>query len=149
MIKYLIKLSIIFGFYSSLILAQNCTSSYEPYFNGTCKRPGACRGALLNNKCPDGFLCCIEDNNNVEQSFVTSDDLKAILSLNNARTDFISKVLMEPTSNPSCSQKSFFISQLAYESQRFMISEESGDEEFLKIKYEEMFTLGNRDRSEG
>ncbi|RNA13431.1 chitinase [Brachionus plicatilis] len=149
MLKYIYKLFIFYGLIVSNSLAQSCTSTYEPYFNGTCMAPARCKGALINNKCPDGKLCCIEETDYVEKSFVSSDDLKAIVSRNNSRIDFISKVLTEPTSNPSCSQKAFFISQLAYESEGFMISEEPGDEEFLKKKYEEIISLGNINRNEG
>lgn len=112
------------------IEAQNCFSNYEPFFNGTCMLPNDCTGAIINNKCAGNLQCCITDANiNLSfANFVTKFEMQEILSLHNLRINYISKVLIGPSSNPTCFQKAFYFSQLAHESSKFLNSEELGND---------------------
>lgn len=127
---------------------QSCTSSYAPFYKGNCVSPSICQGALLNNLCPGSLKCCITDSTYKTQSFVSKSQLENILSLSNARTEYISKILISPTANPSCFQKAAFLSQLIHETGKFMNDEELGDPSIF-TKYDGRNDLGNTQIGDG
>lgn len=132
------------------IAAQQCQSSYEPFFNGTCMSPGDCTGAIINNKCSGKLKCCIPENDTINAMpiFVTKSELENILSFTNKRIEYISKVLIGPSStNPTCFQKAFYLSQLAHESSNFMESEELGKDSNFNANYNGV--NGNKNPGDG
>ncbi len=115
-----------------MVLAQNCTSRYSPYYNGTCLNPANCEGALINNLCPGSLKCCIQETNgNSQQNFVTAAELTNVLGISSPRLTYIAKILTPPTSNPTCNQKSAYLSQLAHESSKFSDAEELGSTSYF------------------
>ncbi len=150
--KYLsfIILKIIILFSIDFSKAQPCISRYEPYFNGTCSLPNNCQGALLNNLCPSGLRCCITDTTFEPQTFISFSQLINITGLSNPRIEYVSKILRPPASNPTCNQKSAFISQLAHESANFVWDEEIGQyNESYFDRYENRTDIGNNQPGDG
>jgi putative chitinase len=82
-------------------------------------------------------------------NFVSAADLQSLVGASSARLAFISRVLVGPNSNPTCQQKSTFLSQLAHESSRFLYGEEIGAEGYFN-KYENRpDDLGNTQTGDG
>lgn len=125
-----IYLTIILMMDMSEILAQNCQGRYSTTanFQGECRKPANCTGAILNNLCPGSLKCCIPDPGAGKYQFVETKNLEFITGLSNDRITLISKTLEQPKNNPDCKEMSSFVSQLAYESSNFMLAEESGSE---------------------
>ena len=133
-----------------LTLSQSCAGRYSPSYKGTCSKRTECTGALLNNLCSGDLVCCISEPNPVSNNFVTSNDLEKLTGLKNNRISSISRVLQSPTTNPTCSQKASFLSQLAHESANFMYGEELGNgTEVYFDKYENRIDLGNTEPGDG
>ena len=136
--------------YIQLASSQSCKSRYSPFYTGTCTKRSDCTGGLLNNLCPNNLACCIDDPNAsiANSNFVSAADLQSLVGASSARLTFMSRVLVGPNSNPTCQQKSTFLSQLAHESSRFLYGEEIGAEDYFN-KYENRPDLGNTQTGDG
>jgi putative chitinase len=144
---FLLKLIILFLTYEK-ILAQNCTSRYTPYFNGTCMSVSSCQGATLNNLCPGSLKCCIPESASSE-GFVSIQTLASLTgSSQTDRLSFISGAIKAPTANPTCFHKSAFLAQLLHESANFRSDEEIGNEAYFS-KYDGRPDLGNTQPGDG
>ena len=146
----LIIIEIIIVYSINLANAQQCTSRYQPYYNGSCTVPSDCQGALLNNLCPSGLRCCITDYSYEPQTFISFNQLKNITGLSNPRIEYVSKILRPPSANPTCNQKAAFVSQLAHESANFVWDEEIGQyNESYFDRYENRTDIGNNQPGDG
>ena len=133
-----------------IYMVEALKSRYPPYYNGTCKLPSLCTGAILNNLCNSKTQekFCVDEFNINSTGLFTLDEFLYVAK-NNKRIQSIYKYIITPDNNyMNCFQKAAYLAQLAFESLNFMNDEEVGKESYFNM-YENRTDLGNTKAGDG